>query len=111
MNTSREFAEYIQEQLESVGEITLKNMFGGVLLSVEGDQLGVVLHSTLYFKVMDADLQKRYQAHGSEQFEYTRKDKDDPVVIKNWWSVPEDAVDNREELMVLAEEVLAQYNK
>jgi len=108
MNTSREFAEYIQEQLEPVGDISLKNMFGGVLLETEGRQLGVVLHSTLYFKVTDADLQKEYQARDSKQFEYTRKDKDKPVVIKNWWSVPEDAVDDSGELTRLAEEVLDQ---
>lgn len=108
MSASKEFVEYILELLEPIGGIELSRMFGGALLKVDGKQLGVVFGETLYLKVKDLRLQERYVKDGSKQFTYTRKDKKDPVVIKNWWSVPDNAMDNSEEMVRLAEEVLYQ---
>lgn len=106
MSASNEFVEYVLDLLSPLEGITTSRMFGGVLLKVEGKQLGVLFRDTVYFKVTDAQLQKRYKSEGSKQFTYTRKDKKDPVVIKNWWSVPDRAMDNSEEFVQLAEEVL-----
>ena len=108
MSASKEFVEYILELLEPVGEVHTSRMFGGVLLKVGDTQLGVLFGDTLYFKVVDSALQKQYKESGSKQFTYTRKDKKDPVIIKNWWSVPESAMDNSDELVQLAEDVLEQ---
>ncbi len=83
-------------------------MFGGVLLKVENKQLGVIIMDTLYFKVKEPELQKRFMKMDSEQFEYTRKDKEEPVVIKNWWSVPVESLENKKEIVALAYEVLLQ---
>jgi TfoX/Sxy family transcriptional regulator of competence genes len=52
--------------------------------------------------VTDDDLQEEYAKRGSTQFSYTRKDKKDSVIIKNWWSVPDEAMDNGEEMVRLA---------
>lgn len=108
MSASKEFVEYILDLLEPLGGVHTSRMFGGVLLKVDDTQLGVLFGDTLYFKVTDTVLQKRYMDEGSKQFTYTRKDKKDPVVIKNWWSVPEYAMDNSEEMVRLAEQALEQ---
>ncbi len=108
MATSEEFSGYILDLLESVGEVECKRMFSGVLLKVAGRQLGIIIDDILYFKVVDFKLQNKYKDAGSSQFSYVRKDKTQPVVIKNWWSVPDFALDNPQELVILAEEVLAQ---
>ena len=111
MTASKEFVEYVLELLEPLGEdVKTARMFGGALLKVGDKQLGVLFGDTVYFKVKDSALQERYKSEGSRQFTYTRKDKKDPVVIKNWWSVPESAMDNSEEMSRLAEEVLDQKN-
>ena len=81
-------------------------MFGGALLKVQNKQLGIIIEDQLYFKVTNSEVQKRYESEGSKQFSYTRKDKKDPVVIKNWWSVPEDVIESGSQLVDLAEEVL-----
>jgi len=47
-------------------------MFGGVLLKMNGKQLGILIEETVYFKVTDRVLQKRYTEEGSKQFTYTR---------------------------------------
>ena len=106
MPTTPEYTSYILDLLSPLGDIQVKKMFSGALLSVEGKQLGIIIDDTLYFKVINSEVQKRYASEGSEQFSYTRKDTKDPVVIKNWWSVPEDSLENSEELVALAREVL-----
>jgi len=108
MAVSEEYLEYILDLLSPVDCITSSRMFSGVLLKVDGKQLGILFSETLYFKVTDLNLQQEYKKNGSTQFTYTRKDKREPVVIKNWWSVPDDALDNGEELVRLAQEILNQ---
>lgn len=108
MGVSTEFTDYILDLLSPVGTVTSSAMFSGILLKVDGKQLGILFSETMYFKVTDEALQAEYKKKGSTQFSYTRKDKKDPVVIKNWWSVPEDALDSGEDLVILAEAVLQQ---
>lgn len=108
MAVSHEYTEYILDLLSSLEQLETSRMFSGVLLKVGGRQLGILFAETLYFKVIDPILQEKYRESGSVQFSYTRRDKVRPVVIKNWWSVPESALDNREELVSLAREVLEQ---
>ncbi|MFT5179970.1 MAG: hypothetical protein ACI9GH_000179 [Candidatus Paceibacteria bacterium] len=67
-----------------------------------------MFEDSIYFKVKTKELQKKYIDMGSTQFIYTRKDKKKPVVIKNWWLVLEELLDDREEFVILAEEILDQ---
>lgn len=107
MSAKEDFVEYILDLLSPIDGIETSRMFGGVLLKVKGQQLGVIFQDALYFKVIDEDTQKKYKKNGSKQFTYTRKDKKDPVIIKNWWSVLESAMDSGEEIVTLATEVLS----
>jgi TfoX/Sxy family transcriptional regulator of competence genes len=118
MKTSEEFVEYVTDLLSDF-DIKVKKLFSGVLLEIDGKQLGVIIDDILYFKITDKNLQEKYKAEGSEQFSYTRKDKSasakssdvakkKQIVIKDWWSVPESALDSKDELVSLAEEVLDQ---
>jgi DNA transformation protein len=111
MKTSDEFIDFVLDQLASFGVIHTSRMFGGVLLKVDNKQLGVVIGDTLYFRVKEAELREKFVAMESEQFEYDKTDRDEPVVVRNWWSVPEEILENREELVGLAYEVLLQGSK
>lgn len=108
MSTSAEFTNYVLDQLSAIGVIQTSKMFGGVLLKINNKQLGVIIGDTLYMKVKEPELQKKFMSMGSEQFQYTAKDKEEAVIIKNWWSVPEESLEIREELQGLAYEVLLQ---
>ena len=108
MAVSSEYLEYIVELLSPVGSLQTRRMFGGVLLVVEDKQLGIIIDEIVYFKVISPDLQGKYRETGSVQFSYARKDKNDPVIINNWWSIPDAAVDDGEEMVRLAREVLLQ---
>ncbi len=105
MKNSKEFIEYILDMLEPFAEIRVSKLFSGVVLKVEGRILGVLIDDILYFKVTDKFLQKQYKDKGSTQFSYVNKDKKS-ILIKNWWSVPDSALDSREEIVRLAEEIL-----
>jgi len=83
-------------------------MFGGVLLKVRNKQLGVIIDDTLYLKVKEPELQKRFQDMDSQQYKYLRKGEAEPVVIKNWWSVPEESLEDTQEIVALAYDVLLQ---
>lgn len=115
MKTSEELVDYILDLLSPIGNIQTRRMFSGVLLKVEEKQLGILISDILYFKITDQELQERYREEGSVQFSYTRKDLSTKlkagkkeVIIKNWWSVPDRAMDDGDELVRLAEEVLEQ---
>lgn len=108
MSASQEFAEYIVDVLQPVGVVTVSRMFGGALLKIDGEQLGVIFGEELYFKVVESELHEKYGKLGSKQFTYARKDKPEPVVIKNWWKVPESAMDDEKQLILLADEVMKQ---
>lgn len=111
MTTSNEFTDYVLDQLSSVGVIQTSRMFGGVLLKVNNKQLGVIIMDTLYFKVKEPELLEKFKSLDSEQFTYSRKDREEPVIIKNWWSVPEEFLENSEQLNSLAYEVLLQGSR
>jgi len=111
MSTSHEFVDYVLDQLAPVGVILTSRMFGGVLLKVNNKQLGIIIDDTLYFKVKEPELQKKFINLESEQFEYERKDRDEPVVIRNWWSVPPESIEDTQVLTGLAYEVLLQGNR
>ena len=110
MKVSEEFLEYILDMLFPIGEISTTKMFGGVLLKVNGKQLGILIGDTLYFKVTDLETQEEFRKAGSLQFSYLRKDKKYPVKIKNWWSAPPDSMDNSEKMVEIAEKVLAEQS-
>jgi TfoX/Sxy family transcriptional regulator of competence genes len=86
-------------------------MFGGVLLKVDNKQLGVIIGDVLYFKAKEPELQQKFMDLDSEQFEYDRKDRDEPAVIKTWWSVPEEVLEDKKQLVALAYEVLLQGSR
>ena len=108
MSAAEEYLEYILDQLSSVGVIQTSRLFGGVLLKVNNKQLGVIMQDTLYFKVKESELQEKFKALDSEQFEYMKEGREEPVVIEHWWSVPAESIENKNELVGLAYEVLLQ---
>jgi len=111
MATTREFTNYVLDQLESVGVIQTSKMFGGVLLKVDNKQLGVIIDDVLYFKVKEPELHRKFSQMESDPFEYDRKDWESPVRIRTWWSVPEEILEDPRQVVALAYEVLLQGSR
>jgi len=96
MPVSGEYIEYVVDQLACIGEVTHKRMFGGVGLYHDGLFFGLIASDMLYFKVDDEN-RSAYQSAGSKPFQPY-----DEVSSMNYFEVPPDVLENREELVAWA---------
>ena len=55
LKVSDGFRAFVLDQLEELGEVTPKSMFGGVGLYYRGIFFGIIARDTLYLKVGDAN--------------------------------------------------------
>lgn len=78
-----EYLEYVLEQLQGLGEVTPRNMFGGVGLYSEGLFFGLIARDVLYLKVDDSN-RGAYETHGSEPF----RPYDDRPHTMSYYEVP-----------------------
>ncbi len=88
MAVSRGFADYVAEQLERLGPVTIKRMFGGMGLYADGLFFGVIDDDVLYLKVDDLN-RARFEERGLPAFQ--------PVPGKasmNYMAVPEDVLED-----------------
>jgi DNA transformation protein len=64
---SREFQDYVIDQLSTVGSILSKRMFGGVGLYADGIFFALIANDILYQKVDDTNRQD-YESAGMDAF-------------------------------------------
>lgn len=88
MAVSPDFLDYVLEQLQPLGGITHKRMFGGVGLSRHDLFFGLIAEDALYLKV-DAVNRAEFEAAGCEPFRPFGGDK--PM---SYWSAPLEALED-----------------
>ena len=96
MAVSPEFVDYILEQLQPLGGVTHRRMFGGVGLSRHDLFFALIAQDTLYLKVDDAN-RAEFEAAGCEPFKPFGGDK-----AMSYWSAPLDALEDPEVLAAWA---------
>jgi DNA transformation protein len=101
MSVSDSYKTYVLEQLESLGSVAARAMFGGVGLYSEGTFFALIDDDTLYFKVDDSNRQD-YERVGSAPF---RPYGD--TYSMNYYEVPADVLDERATLKDWALKALA----
>lgn len=94
MAVSAEFLDHLTELLAGLGPLTVKKMFGGASLQVDGAAFALVFGETLYIKV-DDDSRAAFETAGSGPFVYGMKDGRSASL--GYWSLPETALDDPEE--------------
>lgn len=92
MTSRDEDIAWFRELLEPMGTITVRRMFGGAGLYVDGLIVGLEVEGTLYLKV-DGLNRERFAEAGGAPFVYTGKDK--PITV-NYWTPPDEAMDSPE---------------
>ncbi len=94
MTTSRDFASYCCDLLESAGPCVAKRMFGGFGISTEGLNLALLVDlgegEKLWLKA-DNLSRSRYEAEGCARFTYDTKHGPRSV---DYYSAPEEAMDS-----------------
>jgi DNA transformation protein len=93
MAVTNDYLQYVLEQLQALGQVTSRRMFGGVGLYHDGRFFGIIMRDTLYFKVNDGN-RDDYESRGMEPF---RPYPDKPHSSMTYYAVPADVLEDAEE--------------
>jgi len=103
MSVSPSFQTYILEQLgRGVQDVRGQRMFGGVGIYAGKLFFALIADDTLYFKVDDSN-RSDFETRGMEPFRPYGEDDE----VMHYYRVPEDLLEDPEELCVWAEKSIA----
>lgn len=102
MSVSQEFQLYVVEQLNGVGYVATRKMFGGVGLYADGIFFALIADDTLYFKV-DSTNQLDYESAGMDAF----RPYPDKKRTMQYYEVPIDVLEDLEQIDVWARKAIA----
>lgn len=104
MVASPAFAEFLREQLASLGPVETRRMFGKTGVFVDGVMIGMVTENTLYFRVDDDNRAAFREAEAHPPLNYAKKGE---RIDLAFWRAPERLFDDPEELVAWAGLALA----
>jgi DNA transformation protein len=107
-SVSSGFQEFVLEQLAPMGHLTAQRMFSGAGIKLGGVNFAILLDNTLYLR-SDDDLRAKLEAAGGAPFEYDTKVRH--VVVKSYVSVPADVLEDRDAIVELGKEALAEARR
>lgn len=97
-------ADTITDLFAAFGPVHVRRMFGGSGLYAGGHMFAIAVGGAIYLKA-DAAFAEHLAARGSAPFSYVAKGA--VRTMRGFWSVPEDALDDGEDLAALARRALA----
>ncbi|MBW2941657.1 TfoX/Sxy family protein [Zhongshania aquimaris] len=98
MASQSAFISYLVDQLQLIGPVVGRKMFGGYGVFLEGLMFGLIMEDTLYLKI-DSDSKRDFEALGLPPFTYPRGNKE---IALSYYQTPEEALDDPEMLGVWA---------
>jgi DNA transformation protein len=104
MTASDGVAEFLSDQLASLGRITMRRMFGKTGVFCDGFMLGMVTDNTLYLRVDDDN---RAAFKEAETFPPLNYEKKGDTIDLSFWRAPERLFDEPDELVTWAQAALA----
>ncbi|MEQ8282540.1 MAG: TfoX/Sxy family protein [Parvibaculum sp.] len=103
MAVSPEYKEFVAEQLEPLGSVRIRNMFGGAGVYLDDLMFGLIAGETLFFKVDDRN-RADYVAEGSGPFIY--EPPSGKTIAMSYYELPERLYDEPVELIDWARKAL-----
>src|ERR1700733_2332361 len=97
--------EFLIELFSDFGPVTLRRMFSGYGISVDGTNFALALRAGLYFRADEATI-PQFEAEGSKPFQYQTRAK--TVTVGSYWQLPARLFDDPEELTHWARGALAE---
>lgn len=88
----REYVSHITDQLQSIGPVTSKTMFGGFGVFLEGLMFGLVAENELYLKV-DNENRQDFEDLGLQAFSFEKNGKKFEM---SYFQAPEEAMEDGE---------------
>jgi DNA transformation protein len=98
MAVTEDFCRYVLEQLDDLGQVRSRRMFGALGLYCDGAFFGLVSSDVLYFRVGDSN-RGDYEARGMSRF---RPYPDRPHLSMNYYEVPAEVLEDAEECILWA---------
>jgi DNA transformation protein and related proteins len=105
MPVSDSFVAFVREQLEPIGALTPKRMFGGVGLYAGELFFGIVMRDVLYLKADDSTRGAREAAGGLPFQPFPDRPRSNGVT--QYYSVPVSTLEDRDELIAWAKQAIA----
>jgi DNA transformation protein len=96
--------DFLTDLFSAFRPVTIRRMFSGYGISVDGTTFALALRGGLYFRV-DAETVLRFEAEGSEPFRYQMRGK--TVTMGSYWQLPARLFDDPDELSGWAKAALA----
>ncbi len=103
MAVTDEYLQFVLEQLQGLGDVTPRRMFGGVGLYHDERFFAIITRDAVYFKVNDGN-RGDYEAHGMGRF---RPYPDKPHWSMSYYEVPADILEDAEECAAWARRSIA----
>ena len=98
--------DFLSELFSDFGPVTLRRMFSGFGISVDGTNFALALRAGLYFRA-DEQTIPQFQAEGSKPFQYQQQSTAKVVTVNSYWELPARLFDDQEELAGWARAALA----
>lgn len=97
--SARERALEVAQRLIVMGPVEVKRFFGGAGLVLDGVQFAFVMKSTLFLRV-DDQTRAEFEAMNASPFTYAGQSQ--TVRVASYYTLPDEIVDDRDELLVWA---------
>lgn len=101
MAVSGEYKAFVKEVLEPLGDIRIRNMFGGAGVYYRNLMFGLIAGETLHFKADDIN-KGAFEEEGMPQFLYEAPPKDGKAgrkISMSYWEIPDRLYDEPDELI------------
>jgi DNA transformation protein len=100
---NNDYACYVLDLLEPLGNIKSRKMFGGFGIYKGGIFFALIIDNILYFKV-DESNRLQYESLDSKPFSYEGKNK--KMITLSYWEVPIDILENNSKLAQWVEQAV-----
>ena len=87
--------EFLIDLFSDFGPVTIRPMFSGFGISVDGVNFAMALRAGLYFRADEMTI-PQFEAEGSKPFQYSTRVK--TVVVNSYWQLPARMFDDTDEL-------------
>ena len=96
--------DFLIDLFADFGPVTIRRMFSGFGISVDGVNFALALRAGLYFRADETTI-PQFEAEGSKPFQYQTRAK--TVTVNSYWQLPARLFDDSEDLSVWARAALA----
>jgi len=98
--------DFLIDLFADFGPVTIRRMFSGFGISVDGVNFALALRAGLYFRADDQNI-PQFEAEGSGPFQYQQRKTAKTVTVNSYWQLPARLFDDSADLAHWARAALA----